>query len=457
MNANSITIPLLLISLIMAGCSRSDHAEAVSELFHGDYAFKVDDYFRAAAAGDAEAIQWFLTAGMTADVDDGAGNRALSAAAKAGSAASVKVLLANGADPNFTEKHNRSALIFAAGSKDADSVQLLLAAGADPALKDTTGWTPITYAAHRGNERAVEMLAPVSKPYLDEALLIAALSGHPGIIDVLLTNRANIHVRGNNDYTPLMAAAKGGHESAVQLLLDREADRFALNSDGLTAAQIAKQHGHDIIATLLAGLPTRSEISGETIDPLAIRDETGKIIGQSATRHTINGAKITDATPSQLKMDNYREHRMPVILLGVDESNTRAELKLLYSSHGKVATSVGEEIPGSGLRVTQVNHRMTQGKEGLQDASEMQLEEIATGKKHRVTTGENARTIGTYALLEIHEGEPLYEARRGDEFIMHTGQGDSDEIRCRILDVRPDQVLVENTDTGEVHTLPRAR
>ena len=427
-------------------------------LFHEDYAFTVNDFFRAVKAGDASATTDFLNAGIEVDIDDGDGGRALLKAAKAGEAETLKVLIDKGAEVNYRLPSSRTALILAAGSTSGDAVRHLLEAGADPLIEDSSGWTALSLAAGSGSERAAEMLAPVSKTLVDQALLIAALRGHTGIIDILLMNRANIHVRGSNEYTPLMAAAKEGHEAAVQLLLERDADRFALNTHGHTAAQIAKKAGHDDIAALLAGLPTSSEITGKSEDPLAIVDNQGKVVGtlsESDKRQSIRETFISGAVPRELKMETYRERHMPVVLTSVDQNESQAEMRLLYDTHESITAAPGEEIPGSGLRIVELSHRNTQGKEGLRDASHMIVEDTATGERHQVASGQNARSLGTYALLKISGIDRPFEARRGDEFTMISGQGDGDEFQCRILDVRPDQVLIENLETKDVITIKR--
>ncbi len=92
------------------------------------------------------------------------------------------------------------------------------------------------------------------------------------------------------------------------------------------------------------------------------------------------------------------------------------------------------------------------------NASRATLEDIRSGQRYEVAADEIARSALTGAVIDFSGlGEDWFEARRDDEFTATVGQGDGEEQGFRILDVRPDQVVIECLESGEVLTVPRER
>ncbi|KAI8710938.1 hypothetical protein NCS52_01522700 [Fusarium sp. LHS14.1] len=81
---------------------------------------------------------------------------------------------------------------------------------------------------------------------------IACANGLKGIIDVLLTEEADILVANNDGLTPLNAASVNGHVEVVKLLLKEGADISVANNDGWTPLYVASGLGHiEIVKELL--------------------------------------------------------------------------------------------------------------------------------------------------------------------------------------------------------------
>jgi ankyrin repeat protein len=74
----------------------------------------------------------------------------------------------------------------------------------------------------------------------------AAREGHLAVIELLLQEKANVNVVGENGRTALQAAAEGGHLAVVERLLQEEADVNAITAEyeGRTALQAAAEGGH---------------------------------------------------------------------------------------------------------------------------------------------------------------------------------------------------------------------
>ncbi len=101
------------------------------------------------------------------------------------------------------------------GNKDA--LYAFLACGADLEIRDERDWTP---------------------------LMISAFNGHEEIALLLIKRGAKIGARDKNGYTPLHWAAFNGYTNVVMLLLDKGADANSQSQYGWTALMQASTRGH---------------------------------------------------------------------------------------------------------------------------------------------------------------------------------------------------------------------
>ena len=84
------------------------------------------------------------------------------------------------------------------------------------------------------------------------ALLVAALSGDLGRLQMLLPIAGDLTSFGRAEgVTPLMAAASGGHESVIELLLQRGSNPARRDAHGRSAAAYARAAGHTHLAARL--------------------------------------------------------------------------------------------------------------------------------------------------------------------------------------------------------------
>ncbi len=110
-------------------------------------------------------------------------------------------------------------------------------------------------AALGGHRGVVEFLisveAQVNQPGWT-ALLYAATNGHLEIVKTLVENHAYIDSSPDNGLTPLMMATRGGHLSVVKFLLEEGADASLKNDRGETALDWAQQTRNSDIAALIS-------------------------------------------------------------------------------------------------------------------------------------------------------------------------------------------------------------
>ena len=206
-----------------------------------------------------------------------------------------KLLIDKGADASARDssRDGMTALHHAAewGAQPA-LAQLLIEKGVDVNVADDFGWTPMDYAVSRSRKEMAEFLAsrggkrttvdpptqPLKTPRMFAAVMSgddkqtkillddnpelakvrgptgetpmhhAAAGGYLAIIDLLLTDKADVNAQETNKYggTPLHWAVRHGRVDAVTLLLSKGADAKAINArNGQTLLHVAAQHTDD--------------------------------------------------------------------------------------------------------------------------------------------------------------------------------------------------------------------
>ncbi|KAF8327084.1 ankyrin repeat-containing domain protein [Amanita rubescens] len=96
-------------------------------------------------------------------------------------------------------------------------------------------------------------------------LMDASLGGHEKVVDLLITNGADINVQDADKWgdMALQAASRHGHEAVVKLLLENGADINAGDRWLETALQAASEEGHKAVVELL--LKNGADINARTI------------------------------------------------------------------------------------------------------------------------------------------------------------------------------------------------
>jgi ankyrin repeat protein len=227
------------------------------------------------------------------------GQSAISLAAEGGFKDIVEILLEHGADIASVDRFDRTPLLLAARRGHTDIVRLLLEKGSDVEwIDDSQGRTSLAHAARGGyNSTAEALIASGAKVEAKDfdgmtALGLAVEGGYSSTLEMLLSkgadiealdhgrdhasrsalmrmisrqNReavellirhgANIELRTEAGFTPLMLATRLGNEGIVKLLLDSGCDIDAKDKDEKTALHLAIESGRgNIVALLRAGL-----------------------------------------------------------------------------------------------------------------------------------------------------------------------------------------------------------
>lgn len=443
----------------------------------------------AAASGNREAAEYLLNHGLPIDARGAGGRTPLMASVMADEPAMVKWLLRQGADPKPKDQHGFMALMLAVTEgrrecveelaphhrEDLDSALLLASlVGKAEAIDALTNYGASVYA------RMEDGRTP---------LMLAAQEGHREAAELLIDIGASRYATLENGDTAQKLAAAAGHTELAELIeMGFTGDSLALESDEEVAGALDEYldgfqekpaaDGEDLaaIGETEGEAPWNKPLPGQGGGRLGLPPEkpghesTGgdpapggdTASNESKTAATIEGARIgvRERSPAQgepadvtddnlpLVMRHYRQRELPVEVKRV--SGGVASLRIAGSPAKDVELKAGETIPGSSLSVIRVFSRTEQGK--LNDGEPIEVgivevEDTRNGRKAEWAEGRPAAGHDPVALVEDAATGRRYLARPGQEFTSGDGRG------FIVNDVRPGQIVIEETASGEVRTL----
>lgn len=207
---------------------------------------RVEQFLRAASAGNVGRVRQLLAAGVNVNATHGKGANALVLAAAKGHTRVVRLLLERGADPSAKtrtgsyagERLPLQALAVAAAHGHLDIVRLLLRAGAEVNHSITYNQDALTAAAAGGHTEIVRELLTAGHR-IDDGVglkaLRAAVYWNRGQGAALLLIKAGVKVDGEVGANLLMTAAHNRMVSTVKALLEAGADPTLKNYLGRSA------------------------------------------------------------------------------------------------------------------------------------------------------------------------------------------------------------------------------
>jgi ankyrin repeat protein len=173
--------------------------------------------------------------------------KALNAAAEKNDVAMAAWLLDEGANPNGAYPRFRTPLETAAVYGRTAVARLLIARGAEVNLRGEDGWGPLLYAAWCRHTEIIQLILSADP---DLTLREAAAVGDREAVRQFLENGTSPNESGSSrdDWTPLDMGLRGGHTTVVGLLLDGGATTLHRTPP----LEVAAESGHpETVAYLL--------------------------------------------------------------------------------------------------------------------------------------------------------------------------------------------------------------
>lgn len=236
-----------LVLVAVAGCDGGREA-GLQELVNRGYSLSLEEFGRAAEAGDIEALRLFLQAGVRADAVDEAGNTAWLRAVSAGSDSSAAWLWDHGGVGKEVPLDAWKAGI---ESRSVATLRLLLERSGLPMPAEL-----VIQAVRSGWLDGMELLLEQcgAEDDLGPAFLESVRLRTLEMASLLIQAGASSNsVDDSTGRTGLMIAAKQGDAPMVRFLLANGADRLATDHDHRMAKDHAQESGATPVVELLRG------------------------------------------------------------------------------------------------------------------------------------------------------------------------------------------------------------
>ncbi len=445
---STICLLALLASLLATGC-KDAASKATEHLQEKKLAFTHEDLLQAIASRDVASVDAFIAAGIAVNGKTGTGGTALCQACETGDLTIARNLLTAGADPNLARGDGQLPLVLASKLSDGSLVELLLEKGAEQDGKNAQNRTAMAEAILSQNLTTLKPLADKApNRSLDYGLQLAALLGNVALLDLLLVQGADANSRSSEFQTPLMYAASRGHSPAVKILLERGAQRLALNHLNQTAADLAHANGHsDLADQLNEPKPTEANDRLPAEMPPTLQAAQFPALVDSSKQNAQAGTN-----PAYfLKLSGYFPETLPYMLVEVRKDEKTALIEDLRKRNELLEVEAGVTLPGTDLEVQVLAHRIRPSKSlggGNMDVSTITLRNTLTNARVLSQMGVPIRTALQQASVLHPASGQNYTAALGNLF--QVGQR-----RWRVVDIRPTQILVEDTASRETAVIER--
>ncbi len=346
--ARACAVLLMLgLSLGLAGCGDPQSA-ALRKLTGKGYSLSVEEFLRAARAGDAEALPWFVQAGVDPNVPEPLHRTGLLEAVKSGKLPAVQALVGLGATVPREGADGAGLLSTAVEARSLPILKYLLARGVTGKGLDPAAIPPCVTAARLGEREALELLLPLYPGSQQRALFAAAGgSGDVACLSLLVRAGASVLARDpGTGATALLMAAAAGRQAAVELLLSSGANRCVADNQGRTALELAVAAGHAGAAGPLQAPPTseEQEAGAQLARPPSSAPSSPAIRSLKAAVFAVNSA-FEHGITNLFTLRGCREETLPFILTGIHDDH--ALLRLLPGGQ-ELTVPQGNEIGHTG-------------------------------------------------------------------------------------------------------------
>lgn len=151
-----------------------------------------------------------------------------------------------------------------------------------------------------------------------------------------------------------------------------------------------------------------------------------------------------------IRLKEYNETKLPFVLEAVE--GDKARIRRTDEGEGKSETvRSGQTVRGTTYKVERVASKMDTDKHGQPaDRSQVVLSDPATKERITLVKDLPARSSASFALLTSEDGNTTRKVRQGETFPWPEGGP-----TYKVVDLREDQVVVQEVETGKMWTIPR--
>ena len=424
-----------LVILGLVGC-RDQQSKALKLLAGKGYSLSVAEFVRAADAGDAQAVRWFVEAGVEPTLSDAQGRTGMSAAVASGRLTVLQALVSVGvALPKDREAANE-LLRSAVRSRSPEVLRFLLEQRVKPGRSRADARSPLAVAAGLGLQEAVEMLLPHSQGAEQEALYEAAAAGDVAILSLLIVAGADIfQPQPETERTALMLAAAGGHAPAVEMLFTAGSNRWALDAENHSALDLALQRDCKRCVDLLTVEPTEAEREEGAALPTPRAGQARALKGAEL----LVGMAWDQEVTRLLVFRTRREETLPWVLTSVS-----ADKALFAVPNGDHPLAV--EINGVIGKTDWFLSRIVAVEQpAVWWRPQVALRNAVTGHRLAMVAGVPGRSGKVVAVLEFGPAKEILEASVNDAFVLK-----GTEVRQLVVDsVTPQHVSLHNAKSTD--------
>ena len=153
---------------------------------------------------------------------------------------------------------------------------------------------------------------------------------------------------------------------------------------------------------------------------------------------------------NQMRLKQYTEVRLPVIL--EDVSGDTARVRRLDGAERIETVRAGQTVKGLHWKVERMVSKRDVDKNGAPvDLSSLTLIDTETNEKTILAKNLPTRTGDTFAELASEDGGKIVKVKQGDTFHWPDESGPA----FKVIDLRPDQAVVQEVATGKMWTIPK--